>query len=72
MRADKLAGAKRVQEIQVNQPRRERQRERYKAIDLITEYNKLNNFTWECNQLATFPSSSLETERENLNFVVFR
>ena len=38
------------------------------TIDLITEYN---DFTWECNQLDTFPSSSLETEREKLNFVVF-
>ena len=24
------------------------------------------HFTWECNHLATFPPSSLETERENL------
>ena len=32
--------------------------------DLITEYN---HFKWECNHLATFPLSSLETERENLN-----
>ena len=28
---------------------RERQRERYKTIDLITEYN---HFMWECNHLA--------------------
>ena len=40
------------------------QRERYKTIDLVIEYN---HFTWECNHLATFPPSSLETERENLN-----
>ena len=43
---------------------RERERERYKTIDLITEYNP---FTWECNHLATFPPWSLETERGNLN-----
>ena len=42
----------------------ERQRERYKTIDLIADYN---HFTWECNHLPTFPPSSLETERENLN-----
>ena len=44
----------------------ERERERYKTIDLIAEYN---NFTWERNQLTTF-LSSLETEREKLNFGV--
>ena len=41
----------------------ERQREGYKTIDLIAEYNHL---TWECNHLATFPPSFLEIER-NLN-----
>ena len=45
----------------------ERRRERYKTIDLIKEYNHL---TWECNHLPTFPPSSLETKRENLNFVL--
>ena len=30
---------------------RRRQRERFKTIDLIAEYN---HFTWECNQLASF------------------
>ena len=35
---------------------RERQRERYNTMNLITLYN---DFTWECNQLASFPSSSL-------------
>ena len=34
---------------------RECRRERHKTVDLITKYN---DFTWECNQLATFPSSS--------------
>ena len=37
------------------QPGRERRRERYKTIDLITEYN---DFTWKWNQLAAFPPSS--------------
>ena len=49
---------------ELKQRGRERQRERYKTIDLITEYN---HFTWECNHLGTFSPSSLETERENLN-----
>ena len=49
---------------ELKQRGRERQRERYKTIDLITEYN---HCTWECNHLATFSPSSLETERENLN-----
>ena len=40
------------------------QRERYKTIHLITEYNDL---TWEYNHLATFPSSSSETAREKLD-----
>ena len=31
----------------------------------IAEYNDL---TWECNQLGSFPPSSLETECENLSF----
>ena len=46
---------------------RERQRECYKTTDLATE---CNNFTWEywpIFQLANFPPSLLETERENLN-----
>ena len=34
---------------------REHRRERHKTIDLITKYN---DFTWECNQLVPFPSSS--------------
>ena len=46
---------------------REHRRERYKTIDLVTEYN---HCTGECNHLATFPPSSLETEPENLNFGV--
>ena len=50
---------------ELKQRGRERERERDKTIDLVTEYN---HFTWECNHLATFPPSSLETERENLNF----
>ena len=45
---------------ELTQRRREPRRERYKTMDLITEYN---NFTWECNQLAVFPPLSLETER---------
>ena len=48
---------------------REHQRERYRIIVLITKYN---DFTWECNQLATFPSSSFGTEPEKLTFVVFK
>ena len=44
-----------IRELQ--QRGRERQRERYKTMDLITEYN---DFMWECNRLATFPSSSLQ------------
>ena len=47
-------------ETGLKQLRRDRQRERYKTIDLIAENN---HFTWECNQLAIFPPSSLETER---------
>ena len=47
---------------------REPRRERHKTIDLIIEYN---DSTWECNQLATFPSSSLKNERAKLNFVGF-
>ena len=35
-----------------------------RTMDLSTEYN---HFTWECNHLATFPPSSLERERKNLN-----
>ena len=34
---------------ELKQRGRERQRKRYKTIDLITEYN---NFMWECNHLA--------------------
>ena len=49
---------------ELKQRGRERQRERHKTIDSVTEYK---HFTWEYNHLATFPSSSLETERENLN-----
>ena len=49
---------------ELKQQGRERQRERYKTIDLRGEYNRC---TWECHHLATFPPSSLETERENLN-----
>ena len=49
---------------------RERQRERYKTIDLIVEYN---HFMWECKHLATFPPSSFETECENLiSWVLWR
>ena len=49
---------------ELKQQVRERQRERYKTIDLRAEYNR---YTWECHHQATFPPSSLETERENLN-----
>ena len=49
---------------ELKQQGRERQRERYKTIDLRAEYNRC---TWECHHLATFPPSCLETERENLN-----
>ena len=53
----------------LKQPGRVRQRRRYKTIDLIimTEYN---SFMWECNLLTTFPSSSLETEHENISLGV--
>ena len=47
-----------------NEDGNERERERDKTIDVVTEYN---HFTWGCNHLATFPPSSFETERENLN-----
>ena len=50
--------------LEFKEGRRERERELYKTIDLATEYN---HFMWECNHLATFLPSSLETERENLN-----
>ena len=46
----------------------ERRRGRYKTIDLILEYN---DFTWECNQLATIPSSSLENRPWQLQFCSF-
>ena len=41
--------------MDLTQTGRERRRERYKTIHLIRKYN---DFTWECNQLSTFPSSS--------------
>ena len=53
---------------ELKQRGRERQLERYKTIDLVTEYN---HFTWECNHLPTFLPSSLESERENLISGVF-
>ena len=49
---------------ELKQQGRKRQRERHKTIDLRAEYNRC---TWECHHLATFPPSSLETERENLD-----
>ena len=49
---------------ELKQRGRERERERDKTIGLVAEYS---HFTWECNHLATFPPSSLETERENFN-----
>ena len=48
---------------------RERRRERHKTIDLITEYN---DFTWERNQLATFPSSSFVNRTRKAQFCGFR
>ena len=41
---------------ELKQRGQESQREHYKSTDLNTEYN---DFTWECNHLATFPPSSL-------------
>ena len=49
---------------ELKQRGRERERERDKTIGLVAEYN---HFMWECNPPATFPPSSLETERENFN-----
>ena len=57
-----LKGASELRELK--QRGRERQRERHKTVDSVTEYN---HCTWEYNHLATFPPSSLETERENLS-----
>ena len=41
---------------------REHRRECYKTIHLITKYN---DFTWECNQLATFPSAGVFCRMQN-------
>ena len=41
------------------------QRERYKTVDVVTEGN---DFMWECHQLATFPSYSLEIRLRKAQF----